>query len=318
VEEGSGRGGLRIGHDAAMTADGELPSAADGPPRAAWHLACLSRSLGQRPLRRLMPGHPVVLFRDEEGRAAALLDRCPHRNAPLSAGWRERDGDGRALLRCRYHGWSFDAEGRCREVPGLDAGRGPAGASGRVPDVRVPSLPVVERDGLVFAWTEPGGEPQGEPLRLPAEGDPRYATLVHESLLRAPLDAALENVLDVPHTSFLHGGVFRSSRERNDVEAIVRRGRDRVEAEYVGEPRPSGLLGRLLAPGGGGVRHVDRFLLPATAQVEYAVGEHGHLVITSFLTPEDGQFGGWMLILTAFRPSDGATRTAVVEFDLTI
>jgi phenylpropionate dioxygenase-like ring-hydroxylating dioxygenase large terminal subunit len=57
---------------------------------------------------------PLVLFRSQ-GRAAALLDRCPHRNVPLSLGRVLADG----RLECAYHGWQFDYEGVCRKIPGL-------------------------------------------------------------------------------------------------------------------------------------------------------------------------------------------------------
>ena len=77
----------------------------------------------------------------------------------------------------------------------------------------------------------------------------------------------------MPHTLFLHGGLFRTAERRNDIEVIVRRREDGVEAEFVGEPRPSGIVGRLLAPGGGVVEHVDRFILPSVAQVEYRLGD---------------------------------------------
>jgi hypothetical protein len=65
----------------------------------------------------------------------------------------------------------------------------------------------------------------------------------------------------------------------------VRRSAEAVEAEYIGEPRPSGIAGRLLAPQGGTVKHVDRFLLPSIAQVEYALGDSSHVVINNLLTP---------------------------------
>jgi hypothetical protein len=89
----------------------------------------------------------------------------------------------------------------------------------------------------------------------------------------------------VPHTAFLHAGLFRTRRDPHEIEVIVRRRADRVEAEYVGEPRPSGVVGRLLAPGGGVVVHFDRFLLPCLAQVEYRLGDDNHLVVTSAMTP---------------------------------
>ena len=55
--------------------------------------------------------------------------------------------------------------------------------------------------------------------------------------------AALENALDVPHTAFLHRGLFRGGSTRNEVMTAVRHSRRGVEAEYVGEPRPPGLAG---------------------------------------------------------------------------
>jgi Vanillate O-demethylase oxygenase C-terminal domain len=94
-----------------------------------------------------------------------------------------------------------------------------------------------------------------------------------------------ENALDVPHTAFLHGGLFRGAgRDPVEIEVVVRTSPDRIEAEYVGEPRPPGVAGRLLAPGGGVVRHWDRFILPSIAQVEYRL-EDNHLLVTSALTP---------------------------------
>src|SRR5204863_10149973 len=58
-----------------------------------------------------------------------------------------------------------------------------------------------------------------------------------------------------------------------------------AQAEYVGEPRPSGLVGRVLAPSGGVVEHFDRFIMPSIAQVEYRLGESSHLLNTAAMTP---------------------------------
>jgi len=99
------------------------------------------------------------------------------------------------------------------------------------------------------------------------------------------LHAAIENALDVPHTAFLHRGLFRGAAKTNPITAIVTRSSDRVIAEYVGEPRPEGLAGKILSPSGGIVIHFDRFILPSIAQVEYRIGEENHFVVTSIATP---------------------------------
>ena len=237
-----------------------------------WFIACTARALAPGPLACTIQDTPLVLFRDGDGRPAALLDRCPHRNVPLSAG---RVADG--LLQCSYHGWRFDEAGACRAIPALCD----------EPDRkarRAPSYAATEQDGFVWVYSTPDATPVREPYRFPAV-DRRYATIRRDVLLPGPLRHALENALDVPHTSFLHGGLFRTAAQRHDIEAIVRRNADGVEACYVGEPRPSGLVGRVLAPGGGVVQHVDRFILPSIAQVEYRLGEGSHLLNTTAMTP---------------------------------
>jgi phenylpropionate dioxygenase-like ring-hydroxylating dioxygenase large terminal subunit len=245
-----------------------------------WYVACLASELGRRrPLARTVLGTPLCLFRDGAGRAAAIVDRCPHRNVPLSLG-RLRDG----LLECRYHGWRFDRTGACRAIPGLcaDGGDADAGRRGRAAD----ALPCWEQDGFVWVFPGPAGAPPGgPPFRFPCVDHPGYDTVRRSLRAAGTVHAVAENALDVPHTAFLHGGLFRGAgRTPVEIEVVVRTAADRIEAEYVGEPRPPGVAGRLLAPGGGVVRHWDRFILPCIAQVEYRL-EDNHLLVTSALTP---------------------------------
>ena len=89
--------------------------------------------------------------------------------------------------------------------------------------------------------------------------------------------------MDVPHTAFLHKGLFRGV-ERNLIDTEVRRFTDRAECQYFGEPRPEGLLGKILAPDGGEIEHYDRFILPSIAQVEYRLGDR-NIVVSNCLTP---------------------------------
>ncbi|MEE8408482.1 MAG: Rieske 2Fe-2S domain-containing protein [Myxococcota bacterium] len=79
-----------------------------------WYIACRSGELGARPMRRMLFGKPLALFRDAGGRPAALLDRCSHRNVPLSAG-RVAGNE----VECAYHGWRFGRDGRCCAIPAL-------------------------------------------------------------------------------------------------------------------------------------------------------------------------------------------------------
>jgi phenylpropionate dioxygenase-like ring-hydroxylating dioxygenase large terminal subunit len=114
---------------------------------------------------------------------------------------------------------------------------------------------------------------------------PGYLTIHRSMDIDATLHSVLENILDVPHTSFLHGGLFRTEKKRTEIQAIVRRRKDRVEAEFIGEPRPEGIIGRVLSPSGGMLTHFDRFFLPCVAQVEYRIGSENHVMATTLCTP---------------------------------
>ncbi len=238
-----------------------------------WYVACQSHELGRRPLARTLLGQPLVLFRDDRGTAAALLDRCPHRNVPLSLGRVNRAGQ----LECAYHGWSFDRGGQCRQVPGLIEGDSPR-------ERRCGAFSVREQEGLVWVFGALDELPTTEPFRVGIEALADHTLVVRQVTAASTLHAALENALDVPHTAFLHRGLFRGG-ERHEVKVRVRRTGTSVEAEYVGEPRPSGWVGRLLSPGGGFVEHWDRFFLPSVAQVEYRLGNTTHFLVTALGTP---------------------------------
>src|SRR6188768_1421255 len=237
-----------------------------------WYVACQSADLGERPLARSVLGVPLVLFRGQDGKAAALLDRCPHRNVPLSLGRVVAGG----RLECAYHGWQFEGGGRCAHIPGL------LGSESK--ERRSPAAAVREQDGLVWVYPELDVQPEGEPFPLPVAG-PEYARVVRVVDTQSTLHAAIENALDVPHTAFLHRGLFRGGKQ-SEISATVRRSADRVEVQYDGEPRPSGVAGRVLSPGGGTVEHWDRFILPSIAQVEYRLGQDVHFLVTSLCTPE--------------------------------
>jgi phenylpropionate dioxygenase-like ring-hydroxylating dioxygenase large terminal subunit len=236
-----------------------------------FYVACLSEELTSGPLARVIAGVPIVLFRSQ-GRAAALVDRCPHRNVPLSLGRVQADG----RLECAYHGWQFDCEGVCRKIPGLEDDT-------RVRERRAEACEVREQGGLVWVCPEPGVKPESEPFQVPAfDGD--YARIVRVVEAEGTLHATLENALDVPHTAFLHRGLFRVGK-KNQIRAVVRRSPDRVETEYLGEPRPSGIAGRILSPQSGTIEHWDRFILPSVAQVEYKLGRNTHFLVTALCTP---------------------------------
>ncbi len=241
----------------------------------AWYIVATSDELKDKPLSRRLYGTPLVVFRDGSGQPGVLLDRCAHRNVPLSLG--EVVG---GCVECPYHGWQYDREGDCRKIPGLCG-------TPELPRRAVPRYATVEQDGYVWAWASPDSEPQGKPFRLPKLDDARYTTVRRVVEANSTLHAAIENALDVPHTAFLHKGLFRGTGTTNVIKAVLTRTADRVVTEYIGEPRPSGIAARVLSPSGGMVTHFDRFIMPSIAQVEYRIGDENDVLITSICTPVD-------------------------------
>ena len=235
-------------------------------PRRWWYPACASRELGRAPVPVTLMDLPLVLFRDSDGTAHALVDRCPHRNVPLSLGRVQRDG----TLQCAYHGWRFDGAGRCTVVPARST------TSGDAPSARdAEAHPVRERDGIVWLWAAPDEAPSREPFALPDLGAGRN---VGEVVFRQDMDctvhASVENALDVPHTAFLHGGLFRQPGRGPKVEAVRTEIPDGVEVRYLGEPAA---FGPLRLPGRT-FDHWDRFFLPSIAQIEYRIGDDIRIV----------------------------------------
>jgi 5,5'-dehydrodivanillate O-demethylase len=142
-----------------------------------------------KPLRVL--GESFALYRGTGG-TVHLVDRaCPHRGTQLTAGKVEGDA-----IRCFYHGWKFEGDGRCVEQP--------AEEPNFCHRIRIASYPVREYLGLVFAFL---GE--GEPPEFP-----RYPEFEHfEGLLE--IDSYqrdcnyfqnVDNALDHSHLGFVHGG----------------------------------------------------------------------------------------------------------------
>lgn len=84
--------------------------------RRFWMPALLSAELpapDAPPVRVRLLGEDLVAFRDSAGRVGLLDAFCPHRRAELYLGRNEEAG-----LRCVYHGWKFDVDGRCVDMPG--------------------------------------------------------------------------------------------------------------------------------------------------------------------------------------------------------
>jgi phenylpropionate dioxygenase-like ring-hydroxylating dioxygenase large terminal subunit len=118
--------------------------------RRYWHPVGLGSHATETPREVRVLGEDLILFRDKTGRPGLVQARCAHRGTTLYYGKVEERG-----IRCCYHGWLFDVEGRCLEQPCEPEG-------GLFRDrVRQPWYPVREFYGLVFAYM---GPPEKKPV----------------------------------------------------------------------------------------------------------------------------------------------------------
>ncbi len=236
-----------------------------------WYIACPSRKLKSQPVALKIFGRRLVFFRDETGRASALDDCCPHRNAPLSAG-KVVDGE----LACPYHGWRFDIQGRLAGIPYRPDD---------LPECVVPQYDCVEQDGYV--WVSLGRKRAEQPLPFPHLSLPGWTSFRMETLFNANVEACLENFLDCPHATHVHRYWFRTPTAK-PVNSQVTMLDDGAVAEYFHEPREKSLVWSLLSPGKTvGMKHTDRYIAPATSRVDYEFDDGRAYSITSSCTPVD-------------------------------
>ena len=160
--------------------------------RNAWYVGAWAHEVKDTVLARTMLNEPVVLFRDANGKACALEDRCCHRGAPLSVGERVPEG-----IRCGYHSLTFNGDGICVNIPGQN----------HIPDnARVKSYPVVEKDEYLWVWM---GDPKKASNDLivdyPYNNDHKNWPHGHAVLpVKGDYRLMLDNLMDLTHLGTVH------------------------------------------------------------------------------------------------------------------
>lgn len=157
----------------------------------AWYVVASSRELrpGQaKTLRRF--GQALALFRDREGQAHCLSDRCPHRGASLGLG-RVKGG----CIECPFHGFRFDGEGACTAIPAQgEDGTFPAG-------LRAKAFATEEAHGFIWLWSGDGA-PVGRPAFFDALDGLHHSEFTSD--WHAHYTRVIENQVDYAHLPFVH------------------------------------------------------------------------------------------------------------------
>lgn len=268
-----------------------------------WQPAALSDELMTArpvvPVRLL--GEDLVLFRDEQGELGLIQRHCPHRGADMCFGRLEDNG-----LRCPFHGWHFDRSGQCVEQPGEPEG------SKMHEQIKARSYPVVEKNGIIWAYMGPGEAPEF-PM-FDCFRAPDTHVFAFKGLWECNWLQALEVGIDPAHASFLHrflededpadsyGKQFRDKAANTEIP-MTKLLRDYPRPEIQVEDTDYGLRLTALRHMDGGLTHVR-----VTNQIfpeAICIPMSREMTITQWHVPVDDKTCYWYSMFTSFdKPVD--------------
>lgn len=199
--------------------DSTLTGVGSGTPmgdllRRYWYPIAAAEQLEDKPIKAVtLLGESLVLYRDGGGRLGLVAEACAHRRVSLVYGIPENEG-----IRCAYHGWRYDADGKCIEQPAEDD------SSLSQNPVSIQAYRVEELGGLIFAYLGPN----------PAPLLPRYNLLSWEdavweangSVIPCNWLQVMENMFDPIHVEWLHGRFFAhvlAQRSEEQAETFLAR-----------------------------------------------------------------------------------------------
>ncbi|MFJ8962391.1 Rieske 2Fe-2S domain-containing protein [Lentzea sp. NPDC102401] len=166
-----------------------------GFPRDQWYVAAYGSEIEHDLFNRTICGEPILFWRTRDGAVTAMPDRCVHRRFPLSQKPSRLVDD---QVVCGYHGFTYDVTGKCVAVPGQT----------RIPrTARLLPYPVVEQDS--FVWVFIGDPANADASRIPRAPwlvAPDYTTVAGMEPLNARYELLVDNLLDLSHETYLHGG----------------------------------------------------------------------------------------------------------------
>ena len=165
--------------------------------RRYWLPALLAQELPSAdcpPVRLKLLSERMIAFRDTQGRLGLVDEFCAHRGVSLWFGRNEENG-----IRCPYHGWKYDVNGQCTDVPSEPA------ESGYCNKIKLKSYPMIERGGVIWVYMGPPEHrppfPEFEFATVPAEQSYTSKRFQECNWLQA-----MEGGIDSSHVSFLHSG----------------------------------------------------------------------------------------------------------------
>lgn len=246
-----------------------------------WYILCLESEVAKdRPIKRWIYEKPYVVFRDDQGNVAVLLDKCLHRSAQLSLG-----KVCKGKITCPYHGWSFDKHGQLMDVPSDGEDITPKELY-KNKKWMLESLPVKVQDGCVWVWPGDKEKQTNSPSwRFAYHGNKQVAQYFMITDFDNEVTHLIQNFMDVPHTVFVHAKWFRN-RSLLKVPVEVKVSESKVKVTYLQQNDSIGFTGKLLNPHNEAMIHTDEYIFPNITRVDYQFGKR-FFIINSQCTPID-------------------------------
>ena len=228
-----------------------------------WYIACLSTNLKKKPKAIKLFGRNLVAFRGKNNQASVMVDQCAHRGAQLSKGKVQND-----CLHCPYHGWGYDSEGKVAHIPSIDGSKPPKQGHA----FRQRSFVTREVDGAIWVYLG-DKDPADTPVyRMPYFDKPGFVSYYMTGLYAGGLSSIAQINMDVSHTVFVHGKLFRNSADRL-VKSTIEVTDRKVEVIYEPVVEKLGAAPWLTNPKNLPINHSDRYFAPNVTQVDYHWGD---------------------------------------------
>ncbi|MFN8845570.1 MAG: Rieske 2Fe-2S domain-containing protein [Bdellovibrionales bacterium] len=178
-----------------------------------WYGCALSSDLPLGKMKSLvLAGEPVVLARQTNGQVFALRNICPHRGIPFSFGRVVKD-----QIECPYHGWKFNSQGICTEIPSLCSDQNLDCSK-----IKVKNYPIKESHGIIWIYLFDKEKPMSEdlapqPPELPNFENSAKPQIITQAVFPCHIDHAVIGLMDPAHGPYVHKSWFWRS-ERSSYE----------------------------------------------------------------------------------------------------
>jgi len=226
------------------------------------------------PIRFRILGEDLVAFRDTNGKVGFLAQHCPHRGASLFFGRCEEQG-----LRCVYHGWNFDVDGNCVDMPNEPA------ESDFLSKVKATAYPATEHGGLIWIYMGPQPAPP-RPIYRWIENPKADESAVQKWMQDSNYAQALEGNVDSSHVNFLHRTFGNRDWEGAGLLANAQRVTVAMETEF-------GFIygARRDLPSGEAYWRATPYTMPTGTQIPGS--REGSII---FLIPRDDETHWWFMV----------------------